>query len=1074
MKKFISSLTVFAICIAIAFNVSAVGFSVEKAAKSVVKLFVYTNLNDEDYSITGSGFVAFNSKTLITNYHVIEEAVAVYASDDNDNVYELDRVLCADKIADIAILEFSETTDLQPLDLYADDHLERGAQVIAIGSPKGLKNSVSNGIVSYQYDEDGIPMIQITAPISPGSSGGALFNDDGKVIGVTSAIYNSKDEYGEDTNAQNLNFAVNIAVAKAMYKAWDGTKYTLGNHKSTAKMDFTDVYKHDDLSSEVAYVPEENQKDTNEVWICLKCGKENSTKFCQNCGAEKPIWICSCGKVNSSNQYCGECGNNCSLLIESFNEAVLKAKEKDYTGAVQLLESLGRFDSGSYDTIEGNHIVAQEYIGKVYYEYGIYLQSNNGDHDMIIEAFMKAGGYSDAKDQIAGENALYLKALYDKGIQQLNDDEFDEAIVSFQQVGEYQDAAQQIINTYYAKGLSLLNAKDYEGSRIAFEQVGDYQNAKEKICESYYLEAEDKLAEKEYAEAVSLFTKAVGYSDSSDRISEIYYEQGTAALESNDIEKAKEYFVKAGDYKDSQEKIKQIDDNKKNEIYVAAVSAYENGEYKAAYELFAKIPGYADADEKAIMAKVADIKRRYDLYNTDPETMQHVDQIILSNMLNEVSTYKSNETALLLYKSISYTLAKYNQKKDDLDTAIRYYRQADDYSDASEMMIACMLDKMDALLEAEKITQAIDYYQKNLIAAGYTEPYYIVEQGREGLAVKSVFSLIKPLGIKAKLPAEEDTYKEEYIKYVQKIEEHFGMVVDGRLSLDEYTIIRDAIYQGCDSQKVADVLEQLADLSYIKKLSKEHSKYEAKYVGSIKAAEKELGLLSDGIITKAEYETIMSQKVASLNAPSTLTVKTTNDTVSLSWTRVDGAVCYEVYCDGKILGTTEKTSWTEKNVKTGVSNKYMVRAKKYTVSSAYTTKYAYISPYYKSVTAAQLTKELNRYKDDYVKMSGLRLGNWSIETPTGEISKDINLFYKARHETGYNLYLLCYSGNEYVELIILNYSGWDWENDRDDLLAMLYRISSLSMNGYVQESTSNWTSITNVPSVILSSINWRY
>ena len=237
------------ICALVFSGALADGFSqnadeIERAAKSVLKIYVYEYESDSEPFATGSGFVAFDSSTLITNYHVIDGARLAYAVDDDDNEYLLSRVLCADEEADIAIIGFSEPTGLAPLELYPDDGLKRGASVVAIGSPKITKNTVSKGIISNVYDIDGIPTIQTDAAISPGSSGGALFNDSGKVIGVTTATYKSKDEYGNNTDAQNINFAVNIAVAQAMYNAWDGTQYTFRNHKTSAKMDFTGVYRH--------------------------------------------------------------------------------------------------------------------------------------------------------------------------------------------------------------------------------------------------------------------------------------------------------------------------------------------------------------------------------------------------------------------------------------------------------------------------------------------------------------------------------------------------------------------------------------------------------------------------------------------------------------------------------------------------------------------------------------------------------------------------------------------------------------------------------------------------------------
>ena len=455
MKKQLISIISFVLCLSLCFGASASGFTqnadaIEQATKSVLKIYVFEKLGDNEPASTGSGFVAFSPLILITNYHVIDDAAEVYAADDDDNIYEIDKVLCADKDADIAILGFKDSSNLKPLDLYADDQLKRGSPVVAIGSPKGLKNTVSTGIVSAQYVEDGIPLIQTTAPISPGSSGGALLNDDGRVIGVTSSGYVTKDEFGEDTGAQNINFAVNIAVAQAMYKAWDGTKYTLSNHKSSAKMDFTGVYDHSAQAAAMetavpqaaveTAAPQKSGAVDGESWTCINCGHENTTNFCLECGAEKPYWVCACGRANSSSKFCGDCGSNRDDLINSMNDALRKANDHDYAGAIEALEALGAFDSGSFETSTGTHTVAKTYIAKQYYDQGIYLQSIDGDHDQIIECFTKAGDYADAKDQIQGENARHLKAFYDAGVAQLANGEYEAAAASFSKAGDYQDA----------------------------------------------------------------------------------------------------------------------------------------------------------------------------------------------------------------------------------------------------------------------------------------------------------------------------------------------------------------------------------------------------------------------------------------------------------------------------------------------------------------------------------------------------------------------------------------------------------------------------------------------------------
>lgn len=150
----------------------------------------------------------FDNMTLITNYHVIENASTIIADSDDGYQYFVTKVLIASKENDIAILQFMTPTIMQPLE-YSTDSIKRGSSIVAIGSPIGLKNTVSLGNVSSVYNEDGVNWIQFTAPISHGSSGGALLNDNGQVIGITSASY---------IDGQNLNLAISISDVVALYK----------------------------------------------------------------------------------------------------------------------------------------------------------------------------------------------------------------------------------------------------------------------------------------------------------------------------------------------------------------------------------------------------------------------------------------------------------------------------------------------------------------------------------------------------------------------------------------------------------------------------------------------------------------------------------------------------------------------------------------------------------------------------------------------------------------------------------------------------------------------------------------
>jgi hypothetical protein len=160
---------------------------------------------------SGSGFVVSRDGLIATNYHVIYGArrIEVFLSG-SGRPFVADVVKVAPE-HDLALLKISPPGRLKPVRLGDSSRLAVGAEVIAIGNPLGLDNSVSTGIVSQVRVLDDIafmgPLIQTTAPISPGSSGGALFSRDGQVIGVTTL---------ELLRGQNLNFAVPVDRLKEL------------------------------------------------------------------------------------------------------------------------------------------------------------------------------------------------------------------------------------------------------------------------------------------------------------------------------------------------------------------------------------------------------------------------------------------------------------------------------------------------------------------------------------------------------------------------------------------------------------------------------------------------------------------------------------------------------------------------------------------------------------------------------------------------------------------------------------------------------------------------------------------
>ena len=158
---------------------------------------------------SGSGFVISTDGYLVTNHHVIEQAVSVKAAFADGNVYPA-TLIGSDPSTDIAILKVYNG-DLKPLQFADSDQLQPGQIAIAIGNPMGLQYTVTAGVVSAtgrtlranngRLIDD---IIQTDAALNPGNSGGPLVNSEGRVIGVNTAVIAS---------AQGLCFAISSNLA---------------------------------------------------------------------------------------------------------------------------------------------------------------------------------------------------------------------------------------------------------------------------------------------------------------------------------------------------------------------------------------------------------------------------------------------------------------------------------------------------------------------------------------------------------------------------------------------------------------------------------------------------------------------------------------------------------------------------------------------------------------------------------------------------------------------------------------------------------------------------------------------
>lgn len=168
----------------------------DRATPSVV---IVENFNEDgEKSGQGSGYVFSSDGIIITNYHVIRGAKSLTVKIPGQEPYRVDSVLGYEIDHDVAALQLTGSS-LPALLTETVEEPKVGDRVVAIGAPLGLESTVSEGIVSALRNAGTMHIIQTTASISPGSSGGPLLNEYGKVIGLTTSTV---------LNGQSLNFVV--------------------------------------------------------------------------------------------------------------------------------------------------------------------------------------------------------------------------------------------------------------------------------------------------------------------------------------------------------------------------------------------------------------------------------------------------------------------------------------------------------------------------------------------------------------------------------------------------------------------------------------------------------------------------------------------------------------------------------------------------------------------------------------------------------------------------------------------------------------------------------------------------
>lgn len=222
----------------------------------------------------GSGIVLKDSAWLVTNYHIFEHGGYLVAQKDGEPLDISGGIVRADAKRDVLIVKintwaFPQLWERIPdLKFRRSSELKRGQQVFAIGNPAGLENTITDGLLSglRTAEDTAFRLLQISAPISPGSSGGGVFDEQGRLIGMSTFIM-------RPSTGQNLNFA--LPVDELLF--WDRSATRHDITESTLDPNYEhglEYWKmHDCLGAVTQFsrVPEDSPQKGRALYYTARC-----------------------------------------------------------------------------------------------------------------------------------------------------------------------------------------------------------------------------------------------------------------------------------------------------------------------------------------------------------------------------------------------------------------------------------------------------------------------------------------------------------------------------------------------------------------------------------------------------------------------------------------------------------------------------------------------------------------------------------------------------------------------------------------------------------------------------------
>ncbi len=620
MKRAVSSIIIvillFSVISVCAYADGAVPQDVLESVESVVRIIAEYN----DGYATGSGFVIqsdSNATLIVTNHHVVEDNPKSISIWTETGIKVSVTVLADDAERDLCILQLPYPNAALKALVLDEAGVKRGDAVYAVGFPGAADvltlseaysseaATITTGIISTIRTTHAVEggkefrLLQSTAPINHGNSGGPLFNTLGYVVGVnTYSVEDSAGIYGAIHVGELIDFATQNGISVRLPEESHGPSVGLiiGAAAGVAVLIAAVILLVVRKKRKKAELPE-TEPITDEV--SLEVTQEATTDTADerqavvNTEPKKRLHIKPRYVIAAA----------AALLLVGIGIT-------GYLYVSHYQKALQSADNGSFAEAESNLFLP--FITKLHdSQFVDYLQAGklleNGQFDAAKEAFSKLTGYKKADEYL-------LETEYRRGVDLLNNGEYDLAEAVFQELAEsgYSESEEMIYAVKYSHAEALINEKQYDAAIEIFTDLSksNYKDSSERILETQYLHAQDLLDNEEDYENAYEMLKALGdYSDAKETLEGCLFLWAADYLNKDDSLNA----LRVLEYGKNNPTIKKEIDNLKESIYQEAISLYRTNKEEKQFDAF--IMFYVLYPYERANDYIALLKEKYEMFD---------------------------------------------------------------------------------------------------------------------------------------------------------------------------------------------------------------------------------------------------------------------------------------------------------------------------------------------------------------------------------------------------------------------------------------------------------------------------